>query len=239
LLLAVTVMAVATGAAAATGLGGAAALVFRRRLSLFVAFSAGAVIGLAFFDLIPEAMTLGWPNDRIVAFSGAGFFAYLLIDRFLLGHDHTGEDHDQARHRRAGAGTLSLHSFMDGVALGIGFEASIPVGIVVAAAILAHDAADGMNTVSLVLRRGGSARDAQNWLAMDALAPLAGAALSLFFAPNRALLAPVLAVLAGFFLYIGACELLPGSVRQGGIRLPTLATLCGAAFLYGLARVAG
>lgn len=239
MLLAETVMAVATGAAAATGLGGAAALVFRNRLSLFVAFSAGAVIGLAFFDLIPEALSLGWPKDRIIALAGAGFFAYLLIDRFLPGHDHGGDGHEQSRHRQAGAGALSLHSFLDGVALGLGFEASVPVGIVVAAAILAHDAADGMNTVSLVLRRGGTARDAKNWLTLDALAPPAGAAASLIFAPDRALLAPVLAVLSGFFLYIGACELLPGSLRQGDRHLATLATLCGAAFLYLLARVAG
>jgi ZIP family zinc transporter len=126
----------------------------------------------------------------------------------------------------------------DGLALGMGFQASAGVGIVVAVAILAHDGADGMNTVSVVLKNAGSRRDAMLWLGIDALAPVLGAAASLFVRPPPETLALVLAAFAGFFLYIGASDLLPESFHSGRKLETTLATLAGAGLLYGVVRLA-
>src|SRR5204863_1193497 len=42
-----------------TGLGGAAALRYRDRLHILLGFSAGAVLGVVFFDLMPEVFALG------------------------------------------------------------------------------------------------------------------------------------------------------------------------------------
>jgi ZIP family zinc transporter len=128
---------------------------------------------------------------------------------------------------------------MDGLALGIGFQASTRIGIVVAVAILAHDCSDGMNTVGLVLKNGGTRRNAFSWLVVDAAAPLAGAAASLFVHPSAVELAFALAAFAGFFLYIGASDLLPESFHSHAKGLTTTATLAGAATLYLVVRLAG
>ncbi len=86
------VMAIALGASAATMLGGLAALRLSQRLHLVLGFSAGAVIAVAFFDLLPEALALKVVDPRAVVSAAAlGFFLYLLFDRLvsLQGRDGT------------------------------------------------------------------------------------------------------------------------------------------------------
>src|SRR5581483_1990552 len=128
-----TLALVALGAFAATMLGGALALRLRDSLHLILGFSAGAVVAVAFFDLLPEALALGAMRAQdILALSALGFLAYLLLDRMLLLHSHAHEDGEEAQARgHARAGSLSLHSFLDGVGMGLAFQVSAAVGWVV------------------------------------------------------------------------------------------------------------
>jgi ZIP family zinc transporter len=96
-----------------------------------------------------------------------------------------------------------------------------------------------MNTVNLVLSNAGSRRQAFQWLIVDAAAPVLGAAVSLFLTLPGEALSLVLARFAGFFLYIGASDLLPESFHAHPKALTTVITLLGAAMLYVVARLAG
>ena len=127
---------------------------------------------------------------------------------------------------------------LDGFAIGIAFQAGQAVGLVVAAAVLVHDFSDGLNTVNVVVKNGGERKTALNWLMIDALAPLVGASLSLVVSPPRAILALLLAGFSGFFLYIGASDLLPESQRAFPRPWTTIATLLGAGTLYLATRLA-
>jgi len=131
-----------------------------------------------------------------------------------------------------GAASFSAHSVLDGFAMGIAFQASQAIGLVVATAVLAHDFADGLNTVNVVTKNGGSRNFAMRWLAVDAVAPVVGAGLSLLVAASAGTLALLLALFCGFFLHIGASGLLPESHRAYPRPSTTLATLAGAGFLY-------
>jgi ZIP family zinc transporter len=113
------------------------------------------------------------------------------------------------------------------------------VGGIVAGAILVHDFSDGINTVNVILksRDGGEAR-AFRWLLVDAAAPVAGAASTLLFHLPEQALGIVLALLSGFFLYIGASDLIPESHHAHPKLLTTLMTLLGAAVLYVAIRLA-
>jgi ZIP family zinc transporter len=245
---AVLVMAIACAACAATLGGGALALRFRDQLHLLLGFSAGAVIAVAFFDLLPESLDLAKDavaSSTILGFTGLGFFAYTVLDRMVLLHTHTDDEHD-AVHVHGNmtrgwlsAGSLSCHSLLDGLAIGMAFKVSVAVGGVVAVAVLAHDCSDGMNTVNLVLKNGGSRRDALGWLITDAVAPVLGAAASLLLRPNSQVLSLTLALFAGCFLYIGASDLLPESHHAHPKMLTTVITVLGAAFLYVVIRLAG
>lgn len=235
-------MAIAAGTFMATLGGGVAALRLRDRLHLILGFSAGAVIAVGFFDLLPESLRLaGLEPEGLITLMALGFFAYLVLDRLILFHTHL-DAHAPAVSVERGwmaATSLSAHSFMDGFAIGIGFQASIAVGVVVAVAVLAHDFSDGLNTVNLILKNGGTRRQAFGWLLIDAITPIAGAAISLFVRLPAQSLSIVLALFAGFFFYIGASDLLPDSYHAHPKFLTTVMTLAGAGLLYAVVRIAG
>lgn len=235
-----------------TMLGGSVALRLRDRLHLILGFSAGAVIAVAFFDLMPEALELGgsvFGERNILAFVAFGFLLYLLLDRLLLLHGHVhNHPHDTLENPleesvesrgHVRAGSLSVHSFLDGVGIGLAFQVSSAVGAVVAAAVLAHDFSDGINTVSVIERHGGNRKEAMRWLLADAAAPMLGIISTLFFTIGPAQLGLLLALFAGFFLYIGASDLVPESLHVHPTFWTTAMTILGAAVLFGAIRLAG
>lgn len=231
------VLLVSLAASAATFVGGWFALRFRDKLHLILGFSAGAVAGVALFDLLPEAFSLGLTYhsvETIALFIALGFFGYLVLDRLILLHTHEEDlNHTEGSPRGFfGALTLSAHSFLDGIAIGVGFQASPVVGVIVTAAVLTHDFSDGINTVNLVLRNGGDWKRAFRWLLVDATAPAAGAASTLFFHIPESTIGLVLALFVGSFLYLSASDLIPESHHRHPRALTTVMTLFGAGLIY-------
>jgi ZIP family zinc transporter len=219
--------------------GGLFALRLKDQLHLILGFSAGAVVGVAFFDLMPEALELGskaYELSTVVSVVALGFLIYLALDRLILHHQH--EEDTQLR-GTAGASTLSIHSLLDGIGIGLAFHVSAAVGIVVALAVLAHDFSDGINTVNFVVKNAGSRARAFRWLLVDAIAPVVGVLLTLLFSVSESHLGLLLALFAGFFLYIGASDLVPESHHQHPTRWTTIMTIFGAASLYLIIRIAG
>lgn len=247
------IIAISIFAFLATFLGGLFAFRYKDKLHLILGFSAGALIAVAFFDLLPEAIDLGGTIigvSNIITFSAIGFFAYMILDRFVILHSHHNQEtnnHNHARENQSativrakiGAGSLSVHSFLDGVAIGLAFQVSSAVGVVVATAVLVHDFSDGINTVNMILKNGGTIARARRWLAIDALAPVFGVFSTMFFRLPEIALAIILALFAGFFLYIGASDLLPESHHQHPTIWTTIATVIGAVVLYGAIHLAG
>ena len=230
----------------ATFLGGLFALKFKDRLHLILGFSAGAVIGVAFFDLIPEAINLAngkYDTAIITSIIALGFVAYMILDRFVFLHTH---NHDHAEsveclHPRGklGAGTLSVHSFMDGIVIGLAFQVSSAVGIIVTMAVLTHDFSDGINTVNMVFKNNGNKKEAFRWLLVNAIAPVLGITATLFFTLPASSLCIILALFAGFFLYIGASDLLPESHHSHPTFWTTFTTILGVLVLYIVVKLAG
>lgn len=234
------VFLIGIAAACATLLGGFFALRFSDKLHLILGFSAGAVIGVAFFDLLPEAILLGGADNvsAITNIVALAFLSYLFIDRFTLLHAHTDEE-GHGRRGALGAGSLAIHSFLDGMGIGFAFQVSGAVGWVVTAAVLAHDFSDGLNTVNLALRNHLSKSAAFRWLILDAFAPILGIlASTLFTLPEKAL-GPMLAAFCGFFIYIGASDLLPESHHRHPTFFTTAMTALGIGVLYAAVSLVG
>lgn len=228
--------AITIAAFLATFLGGLFALRFKDKLHIILGFSAGAVIGLAFFDLLPEAIEIGsafYEIDFIALVISLGFLGYMILDRFVVLHTHTDDEHGHHHNENTsrgliGAGSLATHSFLDGVAIGLAFQVSIEIGIVVAVAVLVHDFSDGINTVNMILKNNGNKKTAFKWLIADALAPVLGILSTLFFTLPQSAIGIVLALFTGFFLYIGASDLLPESHHNHPRILTTFMTVLGA-----------
>lgn len=236
--------------------GGWMALRFRDRLHLILGLSAGAVLGAALFDLIPEAIELGdgyFEVGHITALVALGFLTYLVLDRVFSFHGHTEglasleesvseSDPNSVEHRphkgTLGAASFCLHSIIDGIAIGTAFQASSVIGTVVAIAVIAHRFSDGINTVGVILKHKGENRLAFSWLTLVAVSPILGAISTYFFAITEKTLAVLLAVFAGFFLYIGGSDLIPEGHHSHSRILTTIMTLVGASVLYIIVQIA-
>jgi zinc transporter ZupT len=229
-----------------TAAGGAVAVRVRDRLHLLLGFSAGAVLGVVFFEVLPELIKR--TNTGAVSLSTAmlvvvaGFLSFFFLERLTALHG--GRDHEHQAHRDhgvelgvAGAAGLSFHSFLDGVALGAGFKTSLAVGVLIGMGVLTHDFSDGLNTVTVVLAHGSSMRRAVRWLLIDAAAPVLGALAVVIVPVPQQTLPYLLAFFVGFFLYIGSSDLLP-EAREHDSPWVAGAAVAGLALVYGVTKLA-
>ena len=231
-----------------TCIGGLFALKFRDRLHLILSFTAGVLLGVVAFDILPEIFKLA--QDRAIDATGAmialvvGFLLFHSLEKFVLIHHVHEADYPVHHHPHVGvlsALSLAGHSFMDGVGIGLGFQISESVGIIVALAVISHDFCDGLNTVSLMLMNHNTTRRSIAMLLLDAIAPVAGAAATLLFQVPPAALMLYLGFFAGFLLYIGASDILPEahSQNRSGTTASLIGMTClGAAFIFVAARLA-
>jgi ZIP family zinc transporter len=195
--------------------GGAFALRYRRYLLYIMAFSAGLLIGVAFLDLIPEVTAAGFHEGieirLLMLTADAGYIGIFLLEKLTIIHSE--KQHDAPGHHHqvglVGALGLSFHSFLDGLAIGAGFQAGTQTGFIVLLAVVAHDFADGLNTVTFMLSTENTRRRTITLLLIDAIAPVAGALLTGVVQVEPRVLAFQLAFFAGFLLYLGASDLLP------------------------------
>ncbi len=211
-------------------IGGLFALRFKDKLHLILGFSAGTLIGVVLFDLIPEAIEISASVNGTLILVALGFAIYLILDRVLVLHFDSDEDHS---HRGVfGAGSILFHSFLDGVALGVALQVSALATTAVAIAVLTHRFSDGINTVSLLLKGGSDRNTALLWLFGVSISPVLGMGLSFIITLPESILGKLLALFAGFFLYIGASELLPESHHRHPAVWTTVATIFGLCVIY-------
>lgn len=205
--------------AAATLIGGAAALIgiwltgAERRARLVVAFSAGVLMGVALFGLLPElALEAGWGISLLLF--GVGYGLLLAIDRYVHpvcptcshDHDHTGcanELHGLAGPLIAAA---ALHSFLDGWSVATA-QLAAPLGLRVAVplAVGLHKLPEGIALGGIMLAAVGSRPVALAWCVLAESATLLGGAAGLLLAPALGTswtLYP-LGITAGWVFYLG------------------------------------
>ena len=220
--------------------GGIFALKNSTRLHLIMSLTAGVLIGVVFFDLMPEIFSLSKENSLDVTsaliFLVFGFLLIHLLEKLALIHTRRHEE-EYAIHRHPTIGLinasgLSFHSFLDGVGIGLGFQVSPHVGFIVALAVIAHDFSDGLNTVTLMLSHKNTSRKALILLLVDATTPILGAASTLLFSIPNNILILYLGFFAGFLLYIGASDLLPEAHSQHSSYKMLGLTILGILFIF-------
>lgn len=222
----------------------------RLSVKYFFAFAAGALIGVSFFDLMPEAIDLvqgaGIASVAVTGTIVVAFFFFHILDRALVihamrhGHLPEGENAipDKALlvNGTIRASGLSIHSFLDGVAIGVAFHIGFQLGVIVGLAVVFHDFSDGLNTVTVMRRAGSTGRLSFLWLLVDALTPLIGAISTFAFTLSPGILAVMLAFFIGEFLFIGAADMLPEAHLRGTSYRVVLASILGVLLIFTVTR---
>lgn len=227
-----------------TFFGGLTGLKYKNKLHPILGFTAGVVLAVVAFDIFPEIFALVKrtgidPVVPMLALVG-GFLIFHIFEKVILIHSMHEESYSEHKHPSVGVASglaLSGHSFLDGVGIGLAFQVSVAIGVVVAIAVIAHDFADGLNTVALMLVNKNTSRRAFTLLIVDAVAPLVGVISTLFVTlPERWLLV-YLGFFAGFLLYISTSDILPEAHRTRSSYQTIALTVLGIVFIFLVTRV--
>ncbi len=229
-----------------TMLGGFFALKNKERLHIIMSFAAGVLLGVVFFELMPEIFSLSNENNFDILYPLITLvFSFLFIhvlEKFTILHSYHEEEyaeHAHPKHPTIGvikALGLTFHSFLDGVGIGLGFQVSPEVGLIVVIAVLAHDFSDGLNTATLMLSHKNTEKRALLLLLSDALAPIAGVLSTFIFKIPNNMLILYLGSFAGYILYIGASDLLPEAHSKHSSYKMIGLTVSGAVFIFLVSR---
>lgn len=227
-----------------TLIGGLVAVRIGDRRHAVLGLAAGVMLGVVPFDLLPEALAqtpqsvAGVPIALVAAV--VGFLTIHIIERAVA--VHTGHENEFGAHTHGfesvgllAAGGLIFHSTLDGLGIGLSFQAGTGVGTAVAIAVICHDFADGFNTFTITTLYGNARRRALLLLAADALAPVLGATIGSLIRVSPEAIGLYLGYFAGFLLYLATADILPEAHAGHPSRLTLLCTVAGTAFMFGVA----
>jgi zinc transporter ZupT len=223
-----------------TLLGGLFAARRRRNIGILGAFAAGVLITTSLLDLLPQTFRLATSVnvllEEVMALTVVGFLFLYIISRLVIAHifDKEGE-FSEIKHPLGGlfaTTQLSIHSFIDGLAIGFGFEADFHVGLIIAIAVVCHDFTDGLSAVAVMLNSGNSLKNSMRMLFLDAVAPILGVVVTLFFEMPQYYIVLLLPFFAGSFLYLGASDLLPEAHERNPQILTVVSCIAGFALIF-------
>lgn len=181
-------------------------------------FAIGALLGVAFFDIIPEAAEI--LGERLAfGYVVGGIVLFFAAEKLLRWyHHHEGHESEVRPFAALILAGDAIHNFIDGIAIAVSFLVSVPLGIATTIAVLLHEVPQEVADFG-VLIRGGFSRGRALWYNfLISLTTILGALVG--YAAGQALtwlLPYVLAVIAGNFLYIALSDLIPETHEETGM----------------------
>lgn len=239
----IIVIALTVIAAFAALAGGYTAIRYRDSLHVAIALTAGLVLGLVAFDLLPEIfegtesahLDVIWP---MILFVG-GFLLFHSIEKIILVHQEAEEEYRPHTHPKIGVArgiALAGHSFLDGLSIGVGFQVSAAVGTAVALAVIGHRFADGFDTASFMLLHKNKITHIKKFLAVVVVMPILGGLTSLVVSLSEGALTLYLGFFAGVLMYIAASNILPQAHAKSTSYRTIGLTLFGVACMFVITR---
>lgn len=198
-------------------------------LRISVPFAAGALLAAAFLDVLPEALEAGEVKTVLMAALG-GFLFFFVLERSLSWFHHHHEEGESHGHSQRNVWLIvigdTLHNLLDGLAIGAAFLISPATGVVTTIAIAAHEIPQELGDFGLMLAKGMRKSRVLLVNILSALVTVLGASLVYGYGGNL----PVpewalLAVTAGFFLYIAASDIIPTIHAEPRKRIANLQTI--------------
>ncbi len=187
-----------------------------------VSLSVGVLLGTALLHVLPEAFESDVEPHRLFATLLGGLLFFFLLEKAELyrhAHHHEGDGHEHHPHfdrHQAGSGGWSvlvgdsIHNFCDGIIIAAAFLADVQLGMVTAAAVIAHEIPQEVGDYIVLLNAGFSRRKALLYNALSGLASVVGGVLGYFIVgPWEALFPYLLVAASSSFVYVAVADLLP------------------------------
>ncbi len=230
-------------AALAALAGGYTAIKYRDRLHIAVSITAGLVLGLVAFDLLPEIFE-GATNAKMdvvvpMVLFAAGFLFFHAVEKIILVHQEAEDEYKAHTHPKLGVAralALAGHSFFDGLSIGVGFQVSTAVGTAVALAVIGHRFADGFDTASFMLMHNNKLTHIKRLLLFVVVMPVLGGLASLLVTLSEGALTLYLGFFAGILMYIAAGNILPQAHAKHASYKSLALTVMGAAAMFVVTR---
>jgi len=189
-------------------------------LLILVAFSAGSILGAAYFDLLPEAIELFEEKSVVFIYITFGFVLFFFLERFIYwyhGHGHEADISVKTAERAANKGFAYLnligdgiHNFVDGMVIAASFLIGFSVGLATTVAVIFHELPQEMGDYGILVYAGFKRRRALFLNFVVALAVILGGISAVFFIETvEALSGLLIAFSAGGFIYLASSELIP------------------------------
>lgn len=229
-----------------TLLGGGFGVKYRRNIVILMAFTAGVLIALSLFELLPEIFMLTQRTQSSLETAlftvASGFIFLYATNRYFFQPPKT-RGKSKASYRSS-SGLLAtsefcLHALLEGLTIGLSFQFDFGLGIIAAVAVISHDFCDGLVTITLMISSGNSVKASLGLLVIDAAAPILGATATLFFTLPDNYLVFFLSFLTGGFLYLGTMHLLQKSYRGNRKSVIIGSFIAGLLLIFTLARIIG
>jgi zinc and cadmium transporter len=190
-----------------------------------VSFAIGALLGAVFLEILPHAIGTAGSLQSVFATVLGGILGFFVLEKLVLwrhchiedceAHDHHADPND---HGRSGLMIIigdAFHNFVDGILIAAAFLQSTELGMVTAAAIIAHEIPQEIGDFVILLHSGYSKTAALALNLLSSLAMLAGALLAYFtLQAAQGWIATVLALAAASMIYVAVADLIPGLHRR-------------------------
>lgn len=211
----------------------------RRNALAVLSFAVGVILAASFFELLPEAqaLTASWPYWVLGA-----ILALYLIEHIITIHGN--REHYQPEFHSVGIVSvlgIGIHSLVDGIVIGVGFEVSLTLGLIASVAVIAHELAEGVFSYTLLIHDQVAESRATFYSWLVALATPVGTLLTVLVTRDvpASVLGVLLAIAAGSFIYVGGSDLVPETHRKQPKLANIALVLAGVAFVLLISKLTG
>ncbi|MBL8483531.1 MAG: ZIP family metal transporter [Rhodocyclaceae bacterium] len=220
-------------------------------IPVLISYAIGALLGAAFLDVLPHALESHADPAQATATILGGILLFFLLEKLVLwrhcheeqceGHEHAAPHHDNRR-----SGILitvgdTFHNFVDGILIAASFMQSIPLGVVTALAIIAHEIPQEIGDFLILLHSGYSRMRALALNVLSSFATLVGGVLAYYALDHaRGMIPVLLAMAAASMIYVAVADLIPGLHKRPELHATVEQVLfigLGIGSIYGVQRV--
>jgi zinc and cadmium transporter len=214
----------------------------KKYLIYAVSFSAGSLLGGAFFHLLPESIEkYGYFDLKISFFILFGFLSMFLLEKIVQWrHCHNPDHIDKCVHTFAYMNLVGdfVHNFIDGLVIGASYMIDIRLGFATTIAVIFHELPQEIGDFGVLLHGGFTRKKAILLNFLSAISAFLGAGLAIFLGMKSAnILFFLLPFAIGNFIYIAASDLVPELHKEKEIKkniFNFIFILLGLAFMYSI-----